>query len=139
MSGSRAGHRGGVEPDAVGDTDKGGCLLSHEACSFAYPDPLEVLLALGADPTRATHPGKYTPCMTCASEQSGSVPCLRLLVAGGAGGKLEGDAVNVLGQFGKTALDHVDSNNTEFVAVLRDELGGKRAADLKRKLFSAPD
>ena len=63
-----------------------------------------------------------------------SVPSLRVMMAGGPGGKLEGDAaVNAVFEEddNKTALDRaLDSDFTEFAAVLRDELGGKRAADL---------
>ena len=66
-----------------------------------------------------------------AAYHSGSVPCLRALAAGGPGGALVGDAVNAVDQFGKTALDHaLKYNRAEFAAVLRDELGGKRAAEL---------
>ena len=63
---------------------------------------------------------------------SGSVPCLRALAAGGPGGALAGDAVNAVDKHnGRTALDWaLDCNHPEFAAVLRDELGGKRAADL---------
>ena len=86
-----------------------------------------MLLALGADPTVATKYG-FTPCMSAAC--SGSVPCLRALAAGGPGGAL-GDAVNAVSNHGVTALDYaVQRNKDEAAACLRDELGGKRAADL---------
>ena len=61
----------------------------------------------------------------------GSVPCLRALAAGGPGGALVGDAVNAVSKHGRTALDWaLEMNHAECAAVLRDELGGKRAADL---------
>ena len=62
----------------------------------------------------------------------GSVLCLRALAAGGPGGKLEGDAaVNAVDHNGDTALDHaLEQNFAEVTAILRNELGGKRAADL---------
>ena len=43
-----------------------------------------------------------------------------------------GDAINAVSKFfGMTALDHaLERNPTEVAAVLRDELGGQRAADL---------
>ena len=60
-----------------------------------------------------------------------SVACLRALAAGGPGGKLEGDAVNAATKGGTTALDFaMEEKYAELAAVLRDELGGKRAADL---------
>ena len=89
-----------------------------------------MLLAHGADPNRADKDG-MTPCMFAALN-NGSVACLRALAAGGPGGKLEGDAaVNAVSRSGKTALDYaLENDHAEFAAVLRDELGGKRAADL---------
>ena len=42
-----------------------------------------------------------------------------------------GDAVNAMDNDSKTPLDWaLEKNHAEFAAVLRDELGGKRAADL---------
>ena len=116
----------GVDPNAVGDTCYGRTPL-RTACRNGHTDAATVLLALGADPTVASKDG-YTPCMY-AAWQSGSVPCLRALAAGGPGGAL-GDAVNALWN-GKTVLDlAVQYNKDEAAACLRDELGGKRAADL---------
>ena len=85
--------------------------------------------ALGADPNVANE-HESTPCMYAAIH-SGSVPCLRALAAGGPGGALVGDAVNAVTKGNNAAFDFaVDKNNAEFAAVLRDELGGKRGADL---------
>ena len=68
------------------------------------------------------------------ANNSGSMPCLRALMAGGPGGKLQkGDAgVNAVDEYGKTALDRALEQNyaAEVATILRDELGGKRAADL---------
>ena len=65
------------------------------------------------------------------SDDSGSVPCLRALAAGGPGGARGGNAVNAGDEDGKTALDYaLEKNHAEFAAVLRDALGGKRAAAL---------
>ena len=45
--------------------------------------------------------------------------------------KARDDAVNAVNKDDKTALDRaLNYNRAEFAAVLRDELGGKRAADL---------
>ena len=91
-------------------------------------DAATVLLALGADPTVASKHNGPTPCMLAACN-SDSVPCLRALAAGGPGGAL-GDAVNALFR-GRTAPDFaVRFNKDEATACLRDEPGGKRAADL---------
>jgi ankyrin repeat protein len=96
---------------------------------MGHTDAVTVLLALGADPAVADVDG-YTPCMGAAID-SGSVPCLRALAAGGPGGALVGDAVNAVDSDGNTALDvALDMNHAEFAAVLRDELGGKRGDDL---------
>ncbi len=124
----------GVDPNAVGCTGTGHTPL-HEACVKGHPDAATVLLALGADPTVADKNG-WTPCMY-AAYHSGSVPCLRALAAGGPGGAL-GDAVNALRYCNyyawngkKTALDFAKwKNHDKAAACLRDELGGKRAADL---------
>ena len=117
----------GVDPNlALGYTSNGSTPI-HIACIEGHPDAVTVLLALGADPTLADDYG-FTPCMRAAFV-SGSVPCLRALAAGGPGGALVGDAVNAVSN--ETALDWaLDRNHAEFAAVLRDELGGKRAADL---------
>ena len=115
----------GVDPNAV---DEAGSTPLPIACAMGPPDAAPVLLALGADPTVATRNG-VTPCMI-AAYHSGSVPCLRALAAGGPGGAL-GDAVNALDKNGRTALAlAVKYNMDEAAACLRDELGGKRAADL---------
>ena len=114
--------------NAAGDTDDGSTPI-NVACMMGKTDAVTVLLALGADPTVADKRG-WTPCMKAACI-SGSVPCLRALVAGGPGGALVGDAVNAVNKYGETALDHaLEEDHPEFAAVLRDELGGKRAADL---------
>ena len=117
------------------DPDKGdtrtGWTPCHIACAEDRPDAVAALLAHGADPNIADKSNGYTPCMWVAMF-SGSVPCLRALAAGGPGGALVGDAVNtVCKDEGITALDLAqEANNAEFEAVLHDELGGKRAADL---------
>ena len=118
----------GVDPNAVGRTSDGTTLI-HGACSLGKSDAVTVLLALGADPTVAIKDG-WTPCMSAAF--NGSVPCLRALAAGGPGGALVGDAVNAVSKDdGKTALDYaLQWNYAECAAVLRNELGGKRGADL---------
>ena len=117
---------GGADPNAAGATGSGRTPLII-ACRDGHTDAATVLLALGADPTVACKNG-YTPCMSAAGD-SGSVPCLRALAAGGPGGAL-GDAVNALWG-GETALDKaVRNNKDEAAAYLRDKLGGKRAADL---------
>ena len=118
----------GVDPNAVGNTHNGSTPI-RAACGTAKPDAITVLLALGADPTVAGRDG-WTPCMNAATN-NGSVPCLRALAAGGPGSALAGDAVNVVDKNGGTALDWALGNNAEFAAVLRDELGGKRGADLR--------
>ena len=105
--------------------------------ALEHTDAVLVLLALGADPTVADTEG-WTPCMACveidnpANPFSGSVPCLRALAAGGPGGVLVGDAVNAVNtSTGNTALDTaLNYDRHECAAVLRDELGGKRAAEL---------
>ena len=119
----------GVDPDAGGDTNHE-LMPIHIACRRGHTDAVTVLLALGADPTIANMNGT-TPCMH-AAYHSGSVSCLRALAAGGPGGALVGDAVNAVNKkYGRTALDWaLARNHAEFAAVLRDELGGKRAADL---------
>ena len=117
----------GVDPNAECNTVTGSTPLDI-ACDNGRTDAATVLLALGADPTVADKRG-WTPCMY-AAYHSGSVPCLRALAAGGPGGAL-GDAVNALYDGRKTALDFaVQFNKDEAAACLRDELGGKRAADL---------
>ena len=121
----------GADPNAAGNTGNGSMPI-HRACQGKHTDAVTVLLALGADPTLADWLG-WTPCMQAAFH-SGSVPCLRALAAGGPGGALVGDAVNAVSKYyggGRTALDFaLEDNLAEFAAVLRDELGGKRAADL---------
>ena len=120
----------GVDPNAVGNT-RNGEMPIHRACSKGHTEAVTVLLALGADPTLANKNG-WTPCMNAANN-SGSVPCLRALVAGGPGGALVGDAyINAVSMYGgKTALDYaLEKNRAEFATVLRDELKGKRGADL---------
>ena len=102
----------------------------HMAAAKGHFEALYVLLALGADPTRANRSG-YTPCMTAAHD-SGSVPCLRALAAGGPGGKLDGNAkannaINAVDSSGKTALDFAaESDHKQFAAALK-KLGGKSA------------
>ena len=133
---NRAGLRflagaGGVDVSAAGDPGDGEtpCQI---ACRKGHPDSLQVLLALGAEPNRTDENG-FTPCMVLAMSphHDGSVASLRALAAGGPGGKLEGAAVNAVNSDGMTALDMAETNQlTELAAVLRDELGGKRAADL---------
>ena len=87
---------------------------------------LELGLGRGAYTLEMRDAGGYTPCIYAAI--SGSVPVLRALAAGGPGGVLAGDAVNAVNGDGRTALDY--AGFFEFAAVLRDELGGKRAAEL---------
>ena len=120
----------GVDPNAVGCTSDQGRPI-HIACMYGNPDAVTVLLALGADPTVASWNG-YTAFMYAAA--TAQLPCLRVLVAGGPAGAFAENALNVVNGRGKTALDialntAVNTNRTEFVAVLR-ELGGKRAQDL---------
>lgn len=122
----------GLDVNAVCNTSNGERPI-HRACYQGTPSTerstVLVLLALGADPTVVDTWG-WTPCMR-AARFSGSVPILRALVAGGPGGALVGDAVNAVNTHGKTALDYaLEQDRAEFAAVLRDELGGKRKADL---------
>ena len=116
----------GVDPNAVGDTSNGWTPLCI-ACFNGPPDAATVLLALGADPTVANKNG-WTPCMS-AAYTSGSVPCLRALAAGGPGGALGATVNALLGSQTALALA-VPLDKDEAAACLRDELGGKRAADL---------
>ena len=119
-----------ADPNAA---DKDGDTPCHVACRRGdeCTPALDALLALGADPTVIDKHGR-TPCMYAALN-SGSVPCLRALAAGGPGGALVGDAVNAVDMhYDMTALGlALEWNHAEFAAVLRDELGGKRAADVK--------
>ena len=117
----------GVNPNAISDTTFG-TMPIHAACGMGNPDTVTVLLALGADPNVTDKDGD-APLLYLAYH-NGSVECLRALAAGGPGGALEG--VNAVhGRDKETALDIAMSNNyDEFAEVLRDELGGKRGADL---------
>ena len=93
---------------------------------------VQVLLALGADPTRTnargTTPAMYLLANGCAYDHE---PCMKALAKGGPGGALGADTVNLVSTLtGKTALDWaLERNAAECVALLH-ELGGKRAADL---------
>ena len=117
----------------LGDADDGftPCLV---ACYKGYAESVRVLLALGADPNRASVEGGEgeTPCMRAAVH--GHVACLEALRAGGPGGAFTSvDAVGTGDDFeGKTALDLAEEcgYDAKAVAYLRDELGARHAAEL---------
>ena len=104
----------------------------HGACGRGHGDALVVMLALGADPN--TRDAIGLTCLQWAAFHSGSVPCLRALLAGGPGGALSVDHVNATfgdGADKQTALDFAfEAGHGEFAKVLRGELGGKTAKEL---------
>ena len=142
----------GAEADAdARDTDKRwGYTPCIDACdSDKRARALQALVEVNADVNRAATGSIYkgrTPCIMAA--YWGNPACLRAL---GAAPTLDVNAVAAEGdEKGQTALDvALDKNQKEAAAVLRDELGAKRAADLteddKRKsrdiargVFAAP-
>jgi hypothetical protein len=115
----------GADPDK-GETSAG-WTPCHAACINGHAGCVRVLLALGADPNRATKHG-WAPCTYAA--WTGRVAILRALSAGGPGGAFA--SVNAEDSEGKTALDFAEARNqNEMAAFLSDELGAKTGVQVK--------
>ena len=118
----------GADPNKSDDVY--GATLCHAACSLQRADLLTIILQHGADPNRRKKRSKWTPCIDAAYE--GSADCIRVLAAGGPGGKLtDGTHINSMNKNGKTALDYAEERGKTAAAKVLRGLGAKRAATLK--------